>query len=357
MASKKGGCSLNPSTKHKKEDTEDMELLSLQQKLDLIDDELHKLHMFCINSGYNPSQIEQFAEPLSKKVKEANRKKWLKLSMKSCLFLCASWFLFSTDPGNKLICTIGRRAAIQIMPIYDWSQLYYVDCLLENPLHESQMNPVLKDCYACENQNEISRVKNIKEEDLIQKYIKLDKPVIVEDGLSQNDHQEFTVEFLAKIFENSMYDSCDFNCNVKVSGHRSFLKQVAAHEHPQYFAFWKNCFEDSARELRYYFKKPYFLSSVVEVSETSWIYISKNYTAKKPKPILVDGPMVILMQMVGTVDVVLFPDKVCEDVCPELRETLHGGEILLVNDFLWIIDYYPNGESESIGIGLTGSFD
>ncbi|ESO93514.1 hypothetical protein LOTGIDRAFT_161616 [Lottia gigantea] len=268
-----------------------------------------------------------------------------------------SYVLFQFDPVEKFVSTVGRRAAIHILPIFDWTKFYESNCLVSNPLHESQSELKLEDCNICESVNKIERIKDITEAKLVNKYLKQDRPVIVQDGLKQNDISKFTVDFLTKIFEDSMFEGCEFTSNVKVGGHRSFLKQVNAGEHEHYFAYWRNCFEEPAKEFRFYFKKPYFFSSVVELIDTNWVYIAKNYTAKSSKPILIEGPVIMLMQMKGSVDIVLIPDKLCSDICSEVTQTLHEGEILLLTDFLWLIDYYPRGTGESIGIGVTASFD
>lgn len=201
--------------------------------------------------------------------------------------------------------------------------------------------------------------------EILQKFLKRDIPVIVEDGLRDwgnltNMSISRTAEIFLKHHVLKHYPSCEFVSNVRMkqrSDHRAFLRRVIREDISEYYAYWENCEKEAGRAFREFFRRPYFLPSMVQLSDTNWVYVSSMFRGKKPKEITIYRQMNMIMQLKGEIDIFVQPRGVCEHICEELSDTLREGEILLTTDFLWDLRYFPGVVDESVGIGMGGRFD
>lgn len=95
--------------------------MTLQEKLDFIDGEIRKIHMFCTKSGYSASQIEHFAEPFLNRSSShissviwVSGKAWKRRAVALTTVIVATLFLFRYDPAYKLASAISKQGAIQV---------------------------------------------------------------------------------------------------------------------------------------------------------------------------------------------------------------------------------------------------
>ncbi|XP_046558064.1 uncharacterized protein LOC124267194 [Haliotis rubra] len=337
--------------------------MSFQEKIEYIDQEIRKLHVFCVNSGYSSTQIEGFVDPFTQSMKSVNRERWTRRAIRLAIFVAVAAALFYIDPVYKLICVVGKKSAISVLPVWDWTKIYHSSCLVENPYY-SGGQLTTEDCELCESLTGIERVRSLSQDDILDMYLKRDLPVIVEDGTKGwIPSDEYSIAKIAQAYQLSQvlreHSSCSFNSNLRqqYKEHRKLLNKAAKGEITNYFAHWENCFADAAKAFRYLYKRPYFLPPTVEIGISNFVFIASNYTGKVPKKIDMAQSMVVLAQVKGTMQVTVRPREPCNTVCESMKETLSEGEIFVVTDMLWSLEYVPHAKDESITIGLGGSFD
>lgn len=88
--------------------------MSFQEKIEYIDQEIRKLHVFCVNSGYSSSQIERFVDPFTQSIKSVNRERWTRRAIRLAIFVVVAAALFYIDPVYKLMCVVGKKSAISV---------------------------------------------------------------------------------------------------------------------------------------------------------------------------------------------------------------------------------------------------
>ncbi|XP_071080536.1 uncharacterized protein [Haliotis cracherodii] len=337
--------------------------MSFQEKIEYIDQEIRKLHVFCVNSGYSSSQIERFVDPFTQSIKSVNRERWTRRAIRLAIFVVVAAALFYIDPVYKLMCVVGKKSAISVLPVWDWTKIYHSSCLVDNPLYTGgQLTS--EDCEMCESLTGIERVSSLEKEDILDLYLKRDHPVIVEDGTrGWLTPDEYSIAKIAEAYQLSRvlreHSSCGFSSNLRqqYKEHRKLLNKAAKGEVSNYFAHWENCFPDAAKAFRYLYKRPYFLPPTVEIGINNHVFIASNYTGKVPKRIDMSQSMLVLAQVKGSMQVTVRPRDPCNTVCESMTETLKEGEIFVATDLLWSLEYIPYAKDESISIGLGGSFD
>ena len=95
--------------------------MTVQEKLDFIDDELKKIYVFCAKSGYSASQVENFARPFFQRDVHhlgssiwASGKAWKRRAVALTTVLVATVLLFRFDPAYRLACALSKQGAIQV---------------------------------------------------------------------------------------------------------------------------------------------------------------------------------------------------------------------------------------------------
>lgn len=98
--------------------------MTLQEKLDYIDDEIRKIHIFCTKSGYTASQLEHFAKPFFQKEGQhftasiwVSGKAWKRRTVALAAMLVAMVLLFRFDPAYQVACALSKQGAIQVSDI------------------------------------------------------------------------------------------------------------------------------------------------------------------------------------------------------------------------------------------------
>ncbi|GFO33694.1 Dat protein [Plakobranchus ocellatus] len=346
--------------------------MTVQEKLDFIDDEIRKICAFCTKSGCSASQIETFAKPFFQRDVHhfstsiwASGKAWKRRGVALTAVLVATVLLFRFDPAYRLACALSKQGAIQILPVWDWTEIYTSRCWLENPLYQVAPGLQMSDCEICEGIDSIDRLTDLDPGELIKWYISRDTPVIVEDG--NRDWRDVanysSLADFAKIFVNNPalrgYRSCHFSTNLRQKNldHVDLLEMLIQGQMDKFYGQWENCNAQTYKAFRRMFKKPYFLPPTIGVASPSWVFISANYSGKIFKPVEISGDLVLFMQITGASRVRLEPWEPCTGVCKGFDETLREGSILVATDFLWKIDYIPTNNAENIAIAVGGSFD
>ncbi|GFS26821.1 hypothetical protein ElyMa_007066700 [Elysia marginata] len=95
--------------------------MTVQEKLDFIDDEIKKIYVFCAKSGYSSSQVENFARPFFQRDVHhlstsiwVSGKAWKRRAVALTTVLIATVLLFRFDPAYRLVCALSKQSAIQV---------------------------------------------------------------------------------------------------------------------------------------------------------------------------------------------------------------------------------------------------
>ncbi|KAL3866350.1 hypothetical protein ACJMK2_043655 [Sinanodonta woodiana] len=306
-----------------------------------INDELRLLHIFCIEQGFNKSQIWNAASPFLSSIREAQTCRTQKarryLVHILAVLAVVLTITFSSEPLYKNIISVARLSAIKLLPVWDWRKLHDLDCLVLNPYFRDGEDPTEEDCQVCSNTSMMARVWNISQANVnkicLEKYL----PIIVEDGLRDwtDRLRSQNLSSLAKVCTVFFVSSFDYG----------------------FIYFRENCFVEASKAFRQLYKRPYFLPTVVDLLDANWVFVSSSYKEETVIHLPLPSSLMMLIQIKGEVTLFLQPKEQCSKTCFPLHDTLREGEIFLVTDFLYDISYRPSGVEESITIGVCGQYN
>ncbi|BFZ11687.1 hypothetical protein BsWGS_14725 [Bradybaena similaris] len=339
--------------------------MTLQEKLDFIDDEIKKLNLLCIKAGYTASQIESFAQPFFKK--ETNNfgsriwtsgetKKRQAVAFVATVFVAV--LLCRYTRVDRVVYATVRHIGKQILPLWDWAAIHTDECFVKNPLYEP-MEIDLWDCELCETTDKLERVHNVGSDRLLE-YKHRQVPVIVQDAyVNWGNSSNISIAQLAELYNTypdlKDEDSCKFRTNIRGIGwsHITLMNQVLAGRADHFYAHWKNCDAWAAKALRHIYGRPYFLPSAFTLASSNWVFLSSNYSGKIFKPVEVSTDLLLLIQLKGQNHVNVEPAELCKNYCSQFEVTLQQGEILVVPTLVWSAEYLPSSSPENIAIAFT----
>ncbi|CAG7730807.1 unnamed protein product [Allacma fusca] len=128
------------------------------------------------------------------------------------------------------------------------------------------------------------------------------------------------------------------------------VKQLYNVHTNQWFLHWENCQKDGAKAARQFYRRPYFISNSLDLTGSNWVLMSSDFRGRVYKKIDPSETLMMLYQIRGFNHIRLSPRDACRDNCPELLTTLNEGEILVVENLLWIMEYIPGEEGDNLGI-------
>ncbi|XP_074648060.1 uncharacterized protein LOC141903714 [Tubulanus polymorphus] len=345
--------------------------MSLEEKIAMIDREISAIHHCFVRQGFTPLEIEHGARPILACIASAYRKRWAIGLVKFALVIAVIWAVLYFKPASGLMVFYSRIAAVKLLyPYWDFTTIHRdYECSVKNPYYVPPKLGV-DDCEKCENLDFISRLSNLSSEVMNEQYLRRDTPVIVTDAMSQwPAMKKFDIQELARLYtsEPKLKDvnGCYFSSNIRSGNgnNRLFLMRAADGEFNDFYAHWENCLDDSAKALRNYYHRPYFLPRSSFLDANNWVFLSSEYNSRifKMNPLTGVAPMIWYAQIRGRTEIRLLPRSPCDskDLCINLVDTLNEGEILVFTDAMWNFDFVPGGgsPSESVAIGGGGTFD
>lgn len=337
--------------------------MSLKEKLEYFDREIRLLHQFCINSGYSKQQIQQSAEPF---LRATDSLAWRKTKKKMIYFgviIAVLASLYHFNPAFKLIAAICRITAIKLIPVWDWTKVHQWECMVDNPLYAG-LQLTEEDCDICKDLLTVERRTGLSARDFTENYLKMELPVIVEDGTKDwpKEKLQINIHSIYKAYKENkaLYKNpvCGFHSDTKYGGLHVFLHQAVNSNMESYSADWENCMKDSAKAFRSLYQRPYFMPQTVEISDTNWIFVSKG-SLEHHFDIPLSTPLLMLIAMKGRFEIALSPKDPCTKSCVDVPAKLHQGEIMIITmaDLLWLKSYRPMESGENILIGVAGSYE
>uniref|UniRef100_T1J6H9 Septin-type G domain-containing protein n=1 Tax=Strigamia maritima TaxID=126957 RepID=T1J6H9_STRMM len=254
----------------------------------------------------------------------------------------------------------SRYQLVKILPYWDWTKLYYKDCLITNPYYEKH-KLLLEDCQSCESVESLDHLTNVSQWEISEDYLKNDIPLIILDATESwpiMKHQ-FSIENITQIYlshnEIDNFQPCSMSTNLRQRGDnyfKQFLKRIGSRDTKRWFAHWENCDKQASKALRHLYHRPYLLPTMIDTSEPNWVFLSSTYSSRSYKKVQVLSEMMWFAQIRGTNRIKLIPKEPCANLCTRIIDTLYEGEILLFTDFMWRFEYMP-GEDD-VNIALAG---
>lgn len=243
------------------------------------------------------------------------------------------------------LSAIGRILLIKLLPIYDWRHMKNQQCLIEksnNDPNESVFN-----CDLCENIRRINVHDSIEEDELEERYINLDVPVVLIKGI---EHWPKDSQFLQDLLSFDDFSS-SFPCKLSSNIVKDFIPAgeilVKAQHFDEFFIHFQNCDSDAMRVLRRFTFRPHVLPAAHSPSIFNWIIWNKNYNTTAYKTVELIEKLTIFGQIMGSTDIRLIPRKNCELVCPTLDFQIFQGEMLIFTS-LWDLEYRCNEAGENL---------
>ncbi|KAF2351523.1 hypothetical protein FHG87_017719, partial [Trinorchestia longiramus] len=71
----------------------------------------------------------------------------------------------------------------QVLPYWDWSRLYYADCLVSNPFY-TRPGLTLSDCGVCENDDTLPIMADVSADVATDEFLRDDRPFVVTDAMT-----------------------------------------------------------------------------------------------------------------------------------------------------------------------------
>lgn len=278
---------------------------------------------------------------------------------------------------------IGRIVMIKMLKIWDWRYLYNVDCLIERKVttfedSQTPIDHIEDDCSFCENigknvfsverfcqlssiidgifffsffSEKIPHDWDISYADLKANYINRGHPVVIEDHQYLSLHSN--VNDYIKTIKNltDLIDShpCNLQTNLVTSSQYTNLNELldlTKISWDGWFIHFRNCDFSSVKASRALIGQPTFLTSLPKAFSASWILLSSSYNVTKPKKLLVKH-LVVVKQIIGTIDVFIAPKSGCTDNCKDFFLRLEVGNTIVFSAEFWDFLYRPSSQGEA----------
>ncbi|KAF4518873.1 hypothetical protein B566_EDAN006724 [Ephemera danica] len=280
-----------------------------------LDQEFLAFHQFCQTSGFSDAEMRQICEPLLSALRRAQLRRALLWGAFMVALSATIWGLAQVGSVALHLSAVGRILMIKMLPVWDWTNLFYDSCLVNNPYY-GDYTVTEEDCVTCEALETIDRVTGVSYQQILDGYLQRDAPVVVLDAMDtwplylQDERLRDTVP-------------CVMTTNIRTASSDLFAQ---------------NCDINAVKALRKYYQRPYFLANTVSPAHFNWVLMSSDYHAKLYK------------KLRGTTTFRLIPHNACNASCSELVGELSEGEILVFTNYIWTFEYLPGRGTDNVAI-------
>lgn len=125
--------------------------MSQSEKFELINSEVQSFYEYCKEAGMSDEEMDIICRPLTTAVRKAYIKKWTRVGLIIVMILALGYTVSQTETAQWHASAVGRIILIKLLPIWDWTPLYYNKCLIS----KAQTDNVEDDfttinCISCE---------------------------------------------------------------------------------------------------------------------------------------------------------------------------------------------------------------
>lgn len=329
-----------------------------EEKLKIIDQELLSFYQYCEQAGFTASEMEIICAPLASALRQNNLKKGVKIFVAFILAVLGVYCISQVKAFNMHMSAVGRLFMIKLLPVWDWTSMFYESCLVSNPFY-GVYSLREEDCISCESLERIDRISDVTYQRLLDDYLGRDAPVIVVDAMTYwpvMNTDDFHFENITEIYmqDEKLIDTvpCVLTSNLRPgsSDLSAFLKRIQSPRADKWFVHWQNCDLNAVKALRRFYQRPYFLSSSVAPAHFNWVLMSSDYSTKMYKKVELDSGLIMVAQLRGSTSFRLTPHSPCNSSCPELLGDLQEGEMLVLSNYMWTFEYCPGRHLDNIAI-------
>lgn len=126
--------------------------MTQREKFELIDSEVNSFYEYCREAGMTDEEMDIICRPLTNAVRKASIKRWTRSLLIVIMVLAIGYTVSQTDTFQWHATATARLLLIKLLPIWDWTPLYYGKCLIERSqpqnFDDNMMSPT--DCITCE---------------------------------------------------------------------------------------------------------------------------------------------------------------------------------------------------------------
>lgn len=316
-----------------------------------LETELNQFYKYCKDNNLTDEEISNICRPL---MQSDFKSKYFKTFIIFLIVLLTLYFMSYFETVQWHYSAIGRLFLIELLPVWNWKEMKNEKCLIKTMKSDTNTNAdIMQDCTYCEYIHNIDVVDAKESEFIHQKYIKLNKPAILENGI---EYWTNTVDFQGIL--DAMFDDetlanshpCKFKSNTYSGTGNLYQSLKNLDDYSSYFVHFQNCDFNAVKAFRKYFKRPKFLATEIYPIQYSWLLISQNYNVNKFKPIVLTDQITVVGQFLGRNDIILHPHECGED-CEVLKIDLRAGEVLIFGG-VWNMEYRPFGEGQNMAVIL-----
>ncbi|XP_072934171.1 uncharacterized protein [Epargyreus clarus] len=327
--------------------------MSQREKFELINSEVRSFYEYCKEAGMSDEEMDIICRPLTNAVRKASVKRWTRVILAIVMILAIGYTVSQTETFQWHATALARIALIKILPLWDWTPLYYNKCLIERtePYTDSGViSPV--DCIACEAIKTVARISDTSYNEVFDHHLMRGAPVIVLDAYY--DWSELNLTGLINE-EDRLRDSvpCRLLTNIRIGKQPMDLEEIVSRitnsNIPSWFVHFQNCDLKAVKSFRVLAPRPYFLSPHIPPSHFNWLLLSRDYDTHRFKRLELDIGLIIMSQLKGMTYIQLKPRFPCDDICYILNFELNEGETLVLGNSLWEFEYLP-GKGENVAI-------
>lgn len=332
----------------------------------------------CSGSNLNKFQLIQLLFPLKIRV-------WKEWGIKYGVFIFLTVIFIGlfvyVDFFTWNLAAVGRLTLAKICPIWNWENLYNAKCLIGKVDNDERSDdPVKKrrfleyeDCVTCENigtihfyvnfnsylpfkfLEKITNLSNISYQHLYDKHLLRGRPVIITDSHDSWTKTENFASHLLSLPDLMHSKPCELQTNLifykksDLTTIFQIIEENIERENDEWFLHFRNCEFEAIKVSRAFIPKPYYYSSHLEPPYTSWILLSQNYNHHEYKHLSLLN-MVIVQQLIGTLDITIEAKDACYDVCGSHHIQIFEGEALVLMSRLWNFKYLPSSKDLSVSV-------
>ncbi|XP_018566497.1 bifunctional arginine demethylase and lysyl-hydroxylase JMJD6-B [Anoplophora glabripennis] len=236
------------------------------------------------------------------------------------------------------------------------------ECFLEMPSDASKIFREPESCDICNNIDQVDKVVNISALDFYEKYARMAKPLVVNDGaVSWPAIKVFDFEFFKDLY-NSIDTKQNSRRNCQFFPYKTEFKSleevfemkiersILAPGEKSWYVGWNNCNDEAGKILQQYYEKPYFLSNNSENIAMSWIFMGGPGHGAHMHVDNVHYPS-WQAQLRGKKLWKLAPPPECLYKCKTFEVVVEPGEIIVVDTNRWYHQTFILPGEISITIG------
>jgi len=351
--------------------------LSYDERVKHFEKEAMSLYQFCLKKGYSEGDIQTCVSKLYDSSKSTTVKA-LEDSQRSVIVLVLlvglTGAIYSSPEANNFVAAHYKLFTIKyVLPYWNFGQLWNEDCIVYNKwLPEDKFEINEKTCKYCSNivklnNNTLDKYKDFSKSEMSTHYLAFQQPVIVEDATKGWPSTQINMELLSKLYQthpllSHSMGSCVYETTVTQTS--NFYDFITAYVDKtlqnNWHIRWENCDTKSAKIIRKYYSRLYFIPDSVQSNPTNTIIAARGASPEKHKFIVESSEGRWLTVVSGSMKVYLnptYPQCKHDYGCDTTVFELNAGQAVFYYPNVWEIDYEIISKDETLAVSTSLVWD